>query len=171
MLSDVRATSPGNSQLEEQLHYTCKLIEECFPGWGKGWKLLSGEQFEPSSSTSHAASLSAHLAQNQEPLPGSYSLGKAMQAGAPMWTGGTLRLWRHRGGLCFNKDDCNTCPQIRLALDAGTVPLYCFTAHSEGVTSIKRSDKCVIITSQLIRLEPNSLRAQSIFLPVSTRWR
>lgn len=40
------------------------------PWLSQGLDLLSGEQFEPSSSPSHAASLDAHLAQNQEPPSG-----------------------------------------------------------------------------------------------------
>lgn len=118
------------------------------PWLSQGLELLSGEQFEPSSSPSHAASLSAHLARNQEPSA---------------WELASVKCCRpvHPCGLVegsvssFNKDYYNTCPQIRLA--PGTEPLYCFTAHSEGLTSIKRTDKCVIITSQLIRWEPNTL--------------
>lgn len=41
------------------------------PWLSQGLELLSGEQFEPSSSPSQAASLTAHLAQKQEPPPGS----------------------------------------------------------------------------------------------------
>lgn len=88
---------------------------------------------------------------------------------ALMSAGGAFCLWQRRGGLRFNKDYYNTRPQIRAA--PGTEPLYCFTAHSEGLTSIKRSDKCVIITSQLIRWETSTLRAQCTSPRDSRRWR
>lgn len=139
------------------------------PWLSQGLELLSGEQFEPSSSPSHAASLTVHILHRTRKLRLGASLGRAMQASALMSAGGAFCLWQPRGGLRLNKDYYNTRPQIRPA--PGTETLYCFTAHSEGLTSIKRSDKCVIITSQLIRWEPSTLRAQCTSTRDGRRWR
>lgn len=165
-LSDVRATSPGSRQLDEQLHYTYRLIEECFPGWGKGWSSCLGSNLNhlPLPLTQPG---SAHIMhRSRKPPPGSSpwpSLAGQWCAHVDGWNAPSLAPSRQG------------CVLIKMMIIhahkwACPPPLHAGTAHSEGLTSIKRSDKCVIITSQLIRLEPNTRRARCIFLPDSTRW-